>query len=185
MHELLRNPDSFYKVLELTVSTLDLNDMLTNVVEEMRDLFGSDRCTLYVVDKNKNELYTKVAQKCSIDHFTLPMDKHSIAGFVAVTGNNVQIQDVYDEKKLKAIDVDLRFNNSFDECCKFKTKGMIAAPIKYKGETIGVFQAINKPGGFLQRDVDALSEFSMIMGLALNNALAVEELKRCNNGKTV
>ena len=63
MHELLRNPDSFYKVLQLTVSTLRLKDMMTHAVGELRELFGCDRCTLYVVDRESGELYTQLAER--------------------------------------------------------------------------------------------------------------------------
>lgn len=171
-------------MLELTVSTLNLEDMLTYVVEELRDLFDSERCILYVLDRKSNELFTMVAQQCGTKRFTLPLNKRSIAGYSALTGEELMIADVNDEKELKKIDGDLAFEKEIDDFCNFKTRNMLCCPIKYKGETIGVFQAQNKPGGYLKKDFDALREFAMILGLALNNALAVEELKQCNLEKT-
>lgn len=179
MKELLRNPDSFYKILELTVSTLNVNDMMTYVVEELRELFGCDRCTLYAVDQKKTELYTQIAQKCAIGKFTLPLDRTSIAGFVALTGKELSIEDVYNDEELKKIDKELTFKKDIDDVCTFKTKNMITVPLRNRGEIIGVFQAMNKNGGFLKKDLDAMREFSMILGLSLNNALVVEDLKAC------
>lgn len=177
MKELLRNPDSFYKILELTVSTLNLDEMLTRVVEELQDLFDCDRCTLYVVDRKRNELYTQVAQKSSIGNFHMPLDKcTSVAGFVAATGQEVQVDDVYDAAQLKKINADLTFSPALDIQNGFKTKQMIAVPLKMRGEVIGVLQGLNKPGGFLKKDLDAMREFSLILALALNNALVVRDM---------
>lgn len=177
MKELLRNPDSFYKILELTVSSLKLEDIMTRVVDELRDLFDCDRCTLYVVDRKAGELYTQVAQKSAIGNFRVPIDrKHSFAGFVAVTGKEILIDDVYDEQQVKQIDSELVYTGDMDKKTSFRTTNMISVPLRLRGETIGVLQGLNKPGGFLQKDLDAMREFSLILALALNNALVVQEL---------
>lgn len=177
MKELLRNPDSFYKILELTVSTLDLQEMLTLVVDELTDLFGCDRCTLYVIDKGANELYTQVAQKSSVGNFHLPLDRNgSLAGFVAATGAEIVIDDVYDAAQVKKIDKDLHFSDALDKQAAFRTESLMSVPVKFRGETIGVLQALNKPGGFLHKDLDAMREFSLILALALNNALVVKKM---------
>lgn len=184
MKELLRNPDSFYKILELTVSSLSVDDIMTRVVAELTDLFGCDRCTLYVVDKKANELYTQVAQKSAIGNFRMPIDRyHSFASFVAVTGKEILIDDVYDEANVRKIDPELAFTGEMDKKTSFVTKSMISVALKLRGETIGVLQAMNKPGGFLQKDLDAMREFSLILALALNNALVVQELLARKGGE--
>jgi len=183
MKELLRNPDSFYKVLELTVSTLDIDAMFTEVVEELRELFDSERCTLYVLDKEAHELYTKIAQKCKVEKLHIPVNKKTLIGYTVLTDSELIINDAYDERELRKIDVDLGFGRKMDEKCDFRTKSVLCAPIKYKGAIIGAFQAFNKPGGYLKKDVNALREFGLILGLALNNALVVEELKVCRSEK--
>lgn len=177
MKELLRNPDSFYKILELTVSTLSLDDIMTRVVEELRSLFDCDRCTLYVVDKAANEIYTQVAQKSVVGNFRQSIDRNrSFAGFVAVTGKEIMINDVHDDSLVKKIDPELAFTGEMDKKMSFRTESMISVPLILRGEIIGVLQGLNKPGGFLQKDLDAMREFSLILALALNNALVVQEL---------
>lgn len=177
MHELLRNPDSFYKILELTVSTLNLDEMMTKVMDELRELFDCDRCTLYVVDAKANELYTQVAQKSNIGNFRIPLDRnHSLSSFVAITGRDICIDDVYNDAEMHAIDPNLNLSHELDKRNDFTTKQVISVPLKIRGEIIGVLQAINKPGGFLKKDLDAMKEFSLILALALKNALVVKAM---------
>ena len=40
---------------------------------------------------------------------------------------------------------------------------MIAVPLRMRDEIIGTMQAMNKPGGFMQKDLDAMREFSMLL----------------------
>ncbi|MBI4986388.1 MAG: GAF domain-containing protein [Rhodocyclales bacterium] len=180
MKELLRNPDAFCKILGLTVSSLSVDDIMTRVVDELSDLFGCDRCTVYVVDKKTNELYTKVAQKCRIGNFRIPIDPNqSLSSFVALTGREILVDDAYDDSELKQIDKNLCYSPDRDAMTLFKTKEVLSVPLKMHGEIIGVLQAMNKPGGFLKKDLDAMREFSPILTLALNHALLVEELAAC------
>jgi len=180
MIELMRNPESFCKILELTVSDLSDGDIMVRVVNELKDLFDCDRCMVYAVDKKANELYTLVDQKSAIGNFRLPKDPcGSLEGFVADTGLELLIADVYDENELKKINRNLVFSRVHDVETGFKTRQLIAAPLKIGGEIIGVLQAMNKPGGFLQKDLDAMREFSPVLALALNHALLVKELAAC------
>jgi GAF domain-containing protein len=180
MIELLRNPDSFCKILELTVSNLDIDDIMTRVVDEFREILDCDRCMVYVVDNKANELYTQVDQKSSIGRFKLPKHpSHSLSGFVACTGREIMIDDVYDDGELKKIDKNLVFSRDHDVMTSFRTKQLIAVPLKMSGEVIGVIEAMNKPGGFLKKDLDMMREFSPVLALALNHALLVKELAAC------
>lgn len=178
MKELLRNPDVFYKLLDLTVSTLDIDDMMIKLVEELRELFDCDRCTLYAVDRKANEVYTKVAQKSQLGHFRVPIDMNSLTGYVATTGKPILINDVYDASVVKAVDPKIKFSPDLDKRGAFKTENIISAPLKLRGEIIGLVQGLNKPGGFLKKDLAAMVEFSPILALALNNAVTLKEAVR-------
>lgn len=175
MKEILRNPDSFAKILDLTISALSVEDIMTGVVAELRELFNCARCTLYVVDGPAKELYTQVLQSDRIGNFRIPLDKASIAGFIAVTGKALLIDDVADPKKLGKIDPELRFNAVVGANDPSATKQMMAVPLTMRGATIGVLQAMNKPGGFLERDFAAMKEFAPILALALSHALLTRQ----------
>jgi len=154
MKELLRNPDSFYKILELTVSTLDIGEMMTRVVDECTELFGCDKCALYLVDKKGHELYTLVLLDPTNGKVRLPLDKSaSLAGFVAETGTEIMIENVHDQEEPRSFDNDLAFSPALDKKCAIRTQQVISVPLKMKGEIIGVMQGLNKPGGFLNKDL--------------------------------
>ena len=59
-----------------------------------------------------------------------------IAGHVAKVGKTVRIKDAYRDK---------RFQREWDEATGYRTRSMLAAPMKnHVGRTIGVIQVLNK-----------------------------------------
>lgn len=179
MKELLRNIDSVYTLLELAAASPKIDAIFTEVVEELRAIFESERCTLYILDRKKKELYSKVAQKCEVTDLRIPVDNNSIAGYSVLSNKEIIVEDAYDDNELKRIDPDLSFGNNIDSRCSFVTKSVLSAPLHYGGEIIGAFQAFNKNGGFLEKDLHAIREFGLILGLMLNNAILTEELNKC------
>jgi len=102
---------------------------------------------LYLVEKGerKKHLTFKLTHNNTLDlkfdEFTIPISKKSIAGYVALTGETINIEDAYKISK----DKPYQFNKSFDERNKYRTKSMIVIPLKnHKDEIIGVIQLINK-----------------------------------------
>jgi HD-GYP domain-containing protein (c-di-GMP phosphodiesterase class II) len=79
---------------------------------------------------------------------TMDVDEHSIAGYVALTGEIVNIADAYD---LPA-DVPYTINRSFDEDSGYRTRSILAVPIRnQKDKIIGVLQLINAKRDFKTR----------------------------------
>jgi GAF domain-containing protein len=244
MKEILRNPDTFHKILLLTTTSPTFKDMIINVFDELRDLFGCDRCSLYAVDRKANEIYTLITQKydqgeeleiivelakcerevsrlakaiqfgedddnddaikqlvdslaaatskkhslmSQLDQiregresFRLPLDKSSVAAFVAISGVEVMIADLDDLKEMKKIDAQLAVLRVKDRVRNYRTVNMIAVPLIMRGEIIGTMEAMNKPGGFMQKDLDAMRELSMMLTPTIYYSLP--ELKG-NGGK--
>lgn len=180
MKAMTLNPESFLKVMELMLTTHDIDDMLTNVVEEVRDFLDTERCALFIIDKPSDVLFSKVWQKCGVVDVKLPLSKKSIEGHCALTGREISVKDAYNDKELQAIDPELCFDTTLDEKCTLRTKNLLCVPIMAHGETIGVFEAFNKPGGFIERNLEAVREFAFLLGIALYNAMTVAELKRVN-----
>ncbi|MBI5234318.1 MAG: GAF domain-containing protein [Deltaproteobacteria bacterium] len=178
MHAMMRNPEVFSNVLGLAVSKLSMDEMLTKVVEELRDLAGCDRCSLYILDKGKNELYTMVAQKLKLAEIKIPVDKKSLVGYCVATGKGIMVKDVSKEAQLKKIDPELSFNPRFDELCNYHTKNVLCVPIIFGNEIIGAFQSLNKPGGFMAMDLQTMTEFASILALAIHNILVSKKLEK-------
>lgn len=177
------NIDNFFEILNTILSTLDINELLTTVVKQIRNILGAERCTLYLIDKENNELYSKVLQAENLVEIRVPIMKSSLAGYTAVTGQLLNIKDSYDAAELGAIDPELHFDKSWDEKSGYKTTAVLVVPVPFRtnGNVIGLFQALNKPGGFTEQDVATMEQLAFLIGIAANNALlyqAVEEEKK-------
>jgi len=178
MNQLPLETDKFFGILNIIFSTLNIDEILTTVVKEIQSILKADRCTLYLVDKENNELYSKVLQAESLVEIRLPITKSSIAGFSAIAKKIVNVKDAYDDKELQVIDRDLSFDRRWDRESGYRTKSVLVVPIpvKTKGNVIGVFQALNKPDGFSNTDVIVMEQFSYLLGITLNNALLFQTI---------
>lgn len=156
------------KAAQIVNSNIQIDDVFKSIVDVARDLTDADRGTLYLVDKKKNELWSKVAIGNEFKEIKLVMGE-GLAGWVAQKGEIINLEDVR---------TDPRFNASFDKSSGYETKTMICFPIRNKNEEIvGVLQLINsKKGKFTKLDEELLGALSIHAALALQNADLVEQL---------
>ncbi len=79
---------------------------------------------------------------------TMEIDEHSIAGYVALTGEIVNITDAYEPPS----DVPYTINRKFDEDSGYRTRSILAVPMRdQKEKIIGVLQLINAKREFSAR----------------------------------
>jgi transcriptional regulator with PAS, ATPase and Fis domain len=170
--------DRFFGVLNTIFSTLNIDDVLTKVVKEIQSILKADRCTLYLVDRENNELYSKVLQADSLVEIRVPIKKSSIAGYSAITKKILNIKDAYNDEELCTVDKELCFDKRWDKESGYRTESVLVMPIpvRTEGDVIGVFQALNKPGGFSDSDVATMEQFSYLLDISLNNALLYQEI---------
>lgn len=140
----------------------DLNVLLKVIAEETKIAMHADRCTVFLYDKEKNEIWSKVALGMESQEIRFPADK-GLAGYVVKTGETVNIQDAY---------TDPRFNPEVDKQTGYKTKNVLCMPIKNNNqEIIGAFQVLNKTRGvFSKSDEDLLEAIGGSASITLENA---------------
>jgi transcriptional regulator with GAF, ATPase, and Fis domain len=179
MEQLPLETDKFFPILNTIFSTLNIDEILTTVVKEIQSILKADRSTLYLVDRESNELYSKVLQAEGLMEIRVPLTKSSIAGYSAITKKIVNVQDAYDDTELKFIDRELSFDRRWDRESGYRTKSVLVMPIPVKtdGNVIGVFQALNKPDGFSDSDVATMEQFSYLLSIALHNALLYQTIE--------
>lgn len=143
-------------------STLDLEKLLGIILDLATANLKAARGTIYLVDHEKRELWSKVVKGKEIVEIRLPLGK-GIAGYVGKTGETVNIKDAWKDK---------RFFSGFDLRSGFQTKTMLCMPMKDReGKIIGVFQILNKTDGrFDKQDERFLEAFSVHAALAIENA---------------
>ncbi|MBN1301263.1 MAG: GAF domain-containing protein [Melioribacteraceae bacterium] len=156
------------KAATLVNTNIQIDDVLKNIVNVACELTEADRGTLYLVDKEKNELWSKVAMGNEFKEIKLQIGE-GIAGWVAEKGELINLEDVQN---------DPRFNTSFDKSSGYVTKSMICFPVRNRNEDIvGVLQLLNSKGGkFSSLDEELLESLSIHAAMALQNAELVEQL---------
>lgn len=159
-------------ILDVTrrlMSVTDLTPLLQLMAEATRELLASDRATIFIVDPDRGELWSRIA--LGTGEIRVPIGT-GIAGTVAQTGAVINIPDAY---------ADPRFNPEPDQQSGYQTKSLLTFPMTgQEGRVIGVFQAVNKNGGgaFTTADEDTLASLAASAAVAVENAQLVAEEKQ-------
>jgi HD-GYP domain-containing protein (c-di-GMP phosphodiesterase class II) len=145
-----------------------LDKLLELIAAQVKKLLGCDRCTVFILDKKTNELWSKVAQGMQNTEIRMSWSK-GIAGVAAREGRIINIADAYK---------DAMFNPEIDRITGFRTTTILAVPLKdATADIIGVFQVINKNSGvFTPEDESILQLISSIAASAIENARLYEKL---------
>ncbi len=177
------------KILKLTHLGIELNQvrdsdiLMEHILQDAREFVNADAGSIYI--RNGDSLvfaYTQndtlqknlpKGEKLIYSTFTLPINKESIAGYVAVTGQLLNIPDVY------KIDSDrpYRFGREFDEETGYTTRSVITIPLTTaRQDIIGILQIINARDnnnqviGFNKKDEQLMSHFASIASVSLERA---------------
>ena len=153
---------SLVKISRSITALTDIDELLKVIAEETRNAMQADRCTVFLWDKDSNELWSKVALGVGDKEIRFPADK-GLAGYVVQTGETVNITNAYS---------DSRFNPEVDKSTGYHTKTILCMPIMNNNhEIIGAFQVLNKIDGvFTKNDEDLLIAIGGSASIALENA---------------
>ncbi len=143
----------------------DLDALLSLVVDRVSHLMDADRSTIFLVDREHDEIWSKVAQGDNIEEIRLPLGL-GISGWVAKHGRSINIKDAYRDE---------RFNENVDKTTGYKTSSLLCVPLRGKqGEILGVIQSLNKRGGhFTVEDESLLEAICSQVSVAVENAQLV------------
>lgn len=160
---------SLVKIGRSITAVTDIDVLLKVIAEETKIAIQADRCTVFMLDKEKNELWSKVALGMDSQEIRFPADK-GLAGYVVKPGEPLNIPDAYN---------DPRFNPDIDKETGYRTKTILCMPIKNNNqEIIGAFQVLNKLSGvFTKGDEDLLVAIGGSASIALENAQLFEQQK--------
>ena len=148
----------------------NLHGLLSQIMESATRLSEAEASSLFLIDKEKNELYFEVAlgsKSREVKKYTVKIGE-GIAGWVAQNNKSLIINDLENDK---------RHLSKIGKEINYTSKTMIAAPMRVKEECIGVLEVINKKedAGFSQEDIEWLEIFANQAGLAIVNAKSMEE----------
>jgi HD-GYP domain-containing protein (c-di-GMP phosphodiesterase class II) len=164
---------SILDVAKAMAAARDLDLLLPLIIYEAAKVVDADRCTLFILDRERGELWSKVAQGASHE-IRVKLGK-GIAGSVAETGQVINITDAY---------ADTRFNRDVDAATGYRTRTILCVPMRdAQGEVTGVLQALNKHlGVFTDEDSELLLALGGQAAGAIENALLHDEINRLFEG---
>lgn len=165
----------------------DYTKLLRDILFSAREICIADGGSLYLVEKDENGVPKNLRFKVSAldlktSEFLMPINKQSISGFVAFTGQLLNIPDAYNLPP----NVEYKFNSEYDKIKNYYSKSMLVVPMKnHTGEVIGVIQLINRKRNFNQKltpeqmkgsDVTSFDKYSedLVMSVAGQAAVAIQ-----------
>ncbi len=143
--------------------------LLDLIAREATNLLSCDRASIFLLDRERNELWSKVALGSEeILRFDARL---GIAGSAALTGKTVNVSDAYS---------DPRFYTGIDGQTGYRTRNVLAVAVRnQRGEIVGAFEALNKQAGaFTLRDEESLAALASHAAIAIETAQLIGELRR-------
>lgn len=166
---LLRNTSALIEVSRRLSESLKLDVLLPRMVETISNFLGAERCSIFLYDRDSDELFSRVAQGEGIQEIRFPASR-GIAGYVFVSSQSLNIPDAY---------ADSRFNPEIDKRTGYKTNNILCVPIRNsENETVGVIQVLNKEGGFGDIDINLLLSIAEHAASAFANAQLHEQVAK-------
>jgi adenylate cyclase len=167
LDQITREFEQFLRAIDL-INNESLEIMLEQLLEaftlKIGQILQADRTTIYLVDEEKGQLWSKIAQnegEQSLE-IRLPISM-GIAGHVAATGECLNIADAYAHPL---------FNRDVDQQTGYRTRNILCMPIfSTKNHVVAVVQLLNKQGDFPfdSRDEQHFREFAESMGIILES----------------
>jgi type II secretory ATPase GspE/PulE/Tfp pilus assembly ATPase PilB-like protein/GAF domain-containing protein len=171
LQERLANEQRLVHVIDRVHGAKSLDSIFIEVQGEILTFFDADRMTLYAVDQERKELHSKFLALDTVKEIRLPISSKSVAGFVALSRQTVNIADAYNGSELKRVSPELNFDSSWDKRTGFRTTQILAMPVLHEGKVLGVVQLLNKKHGnrFTKDDEASVARIAKTLGIAFNN----------------
>lgn len=172
----------------------NLHRLLDRIVNEARAINQAEAGTLYSMDRDggvlrfqifQNESQgTRFAGREGSDLPPVPLDPMNVSAYVALTGEIVNIPDVYEAEGF-----DFSGPRKYDAMTGYRSRSMLVVPIRSREEIIGVLQLINardhRTGEaipFHGSNVERTCALASQAGVALTNARLINDLQALLEG---
>jgi len=178
---------AFFRKLQAVTTkihaTSNLDEIMLDLGMEFCDLFECDRFTLYAMNHEKNYIVSKVKTgMTSFRDLKLAINATSVAGYVAMTRQTLNIRDVYDAEELRRISPELHFQQGVDQRTGYRTRQMLVAPLVAMAHDrlLGVVQFINTRNGepFSSIALEGVRQLGDTLAVAFSQRLKPAPLPR-------
>ena len=162
----IRDLSISYKISQILISTIDLNILLTKILEELKNTFGYVNLAILLIDEKINRLVFKAATGYleRVKKLKLQVGREGITGYVAKTGKTYYSPDVTKDKRyiigVKSV------------------RSEVAIPLKIENKTIGVLDVESKEyDGFSEWEIKLLTSIAAQLAIAIEKSRLFEKTK--------
>jgi len=166
LEQKIKDLTSLIDVTSIITSTLDLDELMSLVMEKAQEVMHAEASSIMLLNEATGMLECHIAlgsaREKVKDKIQLKLGQ-GIAGWVAQSGEAVIVPDV---------EADRRFFPEIDQSTGFRTRSILAAPLKVKDRVIGVAEVLNRLDAhpFTKENLDIFSTFCRQVALAIENA---------------
>ncbi|MFZ0412193.1 MAG: sensor domain-containing diguanylate cyclase [Candidatus Acidiferrales bacterium] len=161
----------FHELGKALTSSLQLDQVLRTIMEKINEVLRPDTWSLLLMDVDKGELFFEIATGKGAEALKDVRIKlgQGLAGWVAQTGQAVVVPDTSQ---------DSRFFAKVDERTRMETRSIVAVPVRFREQCLGVIELINciGPEGFSTRDMALLEALADYAAIAIENARHVQRI---------
>ncbi|MGM0601235.1 MAG: GAF domain-containing protein, partial [Candidatus Rifleibacteriota bacterium] len=161
----------------LNVSERLLDNLLLLMVEITSDIAAAERGTLFLVDTETDELFSRVVKGEVVEEIRFPMHM-GIAGAVLDSQETILVENAYQ---------DPRFNQEIDKKTGFQTDNLLCLPVKLESEDaiIGVLELLNLKQTPLENGtMSILQKVAANSGPVLKNAHQFEQIQQARENES-
>ncbi|MEW6710449.1 MAG: adenylate/guanylate cyclase domain-containing protein [Candidatus Riflebacteria bacterium] len=161
----------------LNVSERLLDNLLLLLVEITSDIAHAERGTLFLVDSETGELFSRVVKGSEVEEIRFPMNL-GIAGTVLENQDVLTVGDAYS---------DPRFNSDIDKKTGYQTKNLLCLPVRVSpgGSVIGVLELLNLAKLPLDPvTMQVLEKVTANSGKVLKNAHQFEQIQQARENES-
>lgn len=170
LQDILRLQKGLQDITNCIHASENTRKLIIDSRQQIMDLLNVETSNIYIIDKNRKEIYTILQVDSQVMYRRLAIDNKTIPGYVVNTGKTINLDHFDNERSLKGNFKDPRLSKSEDNGIPIRQ--ILAMPIIYNGELLGMIEIINKIANdstFEDEDPVLLQEIIDVLGIALYN----------------
>gem|GEM_PF-1843210 len=164
LRQINRELDLLYRAARVINSSLEIDEVLTVLIEKVRTLLGVVGCSVWLIDFDAGELVCRQATGRRSDlvcGWRLPIGT-GVVGWIAKSGERVLIADTRN---------DIRHFKQVDQETGLEIRSIMGVPLKTKDKVIGTLQVVDTtPNRFNHRLLKTMAGLAASAGVAITNA---------------
>jgi len=143
----------------------DIDNFLPKMIELLSEIVESERCTLYMYDKDRDELYSRALVGDYHEPIVIKRSSPTIPSHVFTSGKHVMSKNPFASGNYVPV---------VDKKTRYVTTNILCVPIRMEKTALGVLELINKKAGnFSEQDL----RFVTLVANQIASGLVAYEMK--------